>query len=114
MHVSKLAVVSWGAKLDRTFPQGIHIDADSYVASGAIVFSHDFCRALHAHTYIGKRCFIGANAIVMAGVRIGDEVVVGSGAVVTKDVPSHCIVAGNPAKVIKTGIKTKRGGQLLR
>ena len=45
--------------------------------------------------------FIGENAIIMCGVKIGNEVVVGSGAVVTKDVLDNCIVAGNPAKVIK-------------
>jgi acetyltransferase-like isoleucine patch superfamily enzyme len=40
----------------------------------------------------------------MPGVKIGNEVIVGSMSVVTKDVPSNCIVAGNPAKIIKTGI----------
>ncbi len=50
----------------------------------------------------------------MPGVTIGDEVIVGAGAVVTKDVPSHCIVAGNPAKIIKTGIKTGRYGHLIK
>lgn len=48
----------------------------------------------------------------MAGVRIGDEVIVGSGAIVTKDVPSNSIVAGNQARIIKEGIKTKKFGQL--
>ena len=40
----------------------------------------------------------------MPGVKIGNQVIVGAGSVVTKDVPSNCIVAGNPAKIIKTGI----------
>lgn len=48
----------------------------------------------------------------MPGVTIGDEVVVGSGAVVTKDVPSNCIVAGNPAKVIRQGIHTRKYGMI--
>ena len=61
-------------KLDKTNPKGIHIGEDSYIASGAIVFTHDFSRSLHKDTYIGKRCFIGANAIIMCGVKIGDEV----------------------------------------
>ena len=43
----------------------------------------------------------------------GKEVIVGSGAVVTKDVPSNCIIVGNPAKVIKTGINTKKWGKLI-
>lgn len=74
--------------------------------------SHDFTRKIHADTYIGARCFIGVNAIVMPGVVIGDEVIVGAGAIVTKSVPAKSIVAGNPACVIKSGIKATRFGQL--
>ena len=114
MDISSTARISFGAKLDKTYPKGIHIDDDSYIASGAIVFAHDFSRNLHLDTFVGKRCFIGANAIIMAGVSIGNEVIVGSGAIVTKDVPSNCVVAGNPARVLKQGIKTKRFGQLVQ
>lgn len=113
MNIHKTARVSFGTKLDKTYPQGIHIDEESYLASGAIIFTHDFSRALHKNTYIGKRCFIGANAIIMCGIRINDNVIVGSGAVVTKDVPSNCIVAGNPARIIKENIQTKKFGQLI-
>lgn len=51
---------------------------------------------------IGKNVWIGAAAIVLKGVTIGDNSVVGFGSVVTKDVPANCVVAGNPAKIIKT------------
>ena len=113
MDIHKTARMSFGTKLDKTNPKGVHIGEESYLASGAIVFSHDFSRNLHEDTYIGKRCFIGANAIIMCGIYVGDEVIVGSGAIVTKDVPSNCIVAGNPARIIKDGIKTKKFGQLI-
>lgn len=112
MNIDKSARISYGAKLDKTNPKGIHIGEESYIASGAIVFTHDFSRGIHKDTYIGRRCFIGANAIIMCGVTIGDEVIVGSGAIVTKDVPPNCIVAGNPAKIIKEGIYTGKFGQL--
>ncbi len=113
MDIATSARISFGTRLDKTNPKGIHIGEESYTASGAIIFTHDFCRGIHRDTRIGKRCFIGANAIIMCGVRIGDNVVVGSGAIVTKDVPSGCIVAGNPAKIIKEGIRTTKFGQIV-
>lgn len=113
MDLSPSARVSFGARLDKTYPQGIHISDESYIASGALIFSHDFSRSLKTDTFIGKRCFIGANAIVLPGLKIGDSVIVGAGSVVTKDVPGHCIVAGNPAKIIKHKITTTKYGKLI-
>ncbi|KAL7748830.1 hypothetical protein RI367_005743 [Sorochytrium milnesiophthora] len=51
---------------------------------------------------IGELCWLGAGCIIMPGVTLGDRVVVGAGSVVTKDVPSQSVVAGNPARVIRT------------
>ena len=51
---------------------------------------------------IGDDIWIGANAVILPGVTIGSHAVVAAGAVVTKDVPPHTLVAGVPAKVIKT------------
>jgi acetyltransferase-like isoleucine patch superfamily enzyme len=51
---------------------------------------------------IGNNVFIGYNSIIMPGVTIGDNVVIGAGAVVTKDIPSNCVVAGVPAKPLKS------------
>lgn len=112
MDIAKSARISFGTKLDKTNPSGIHIGDETYIASGAIIFAHDFARNMHADTYIGKRCFIGANAIVMCGITIGDNVIIGSGSVVTKDIPSNCIAAGNPARILKENIRTKKFGQL--
>ena len=50
---------------------------------------------------IGNDVWIGANAVILPGVTIGDHSVVAAGAVVTKDVPPHSLVAGVPAKIIK-------------
>lgn len=50
---------------------------------------------------IGDDVWIGANAVVLPGVTIGCHAVVAAGAVVTKDVPDHCVVGGIPAKIIK-------------
>jgi maltose O-acetyltransferase len=49
---------------------------------------------------IGNYVWICARAIILKGVTIGDNAIVGAGALVTKDVPENAIVGGNPAKVI--------------
>jgi galactoside O-acetyltransferase len=54
-----------------------------------------------APVHLGARCWIGFNAIILKGVNIGQGAIVAAGAVVTKDVPPYCIVAGNPARVIR-------------
>ncbi|MBD5195406.1 MAG: acyltransferase [Bacteroides sp.] len=113
MEISRTARISFGAKLDKTNPKGIHIGKESFIASGAIILSHDFSRNIHADTYIGTQCFIGVNAVVMCGVRIGDNCVIGAGAIVTKDIPSNCMVVGNPARIIREGINTIKFGQLV-
>ena len=55
-----------------------------------------------APVIIGDNVWIGANAMIMKGVQIGSGSIIAASAVVTKDVPENCIVAGNPARVVKT------------
>jgi len=54
-----------------------------------------------AEVRIGKRVLIGTNAMVLKGVSIGDNSIIGAGSVVTKSVPENCIAAGNPCRVIR-------------
>lgn len=60
---------------------------------------------------IGRNCFIGGTSVILPGVTIGDECVVGAGAVVFDDVPPRCIVAGNPARVLREKIEVGRFGR---
>ena len=50
---------------------------------------------------IGKNCWIGGGAIILAGISIGDNSVIGAGSVVTKNIPPNSLAVGNPCKVIK-------------
>lgn len=54
----------------------------------------------NAAVHIGKNCWIGANAIILPGITIGDSVVVGAGSVVTKDLPDNVVAVGNPCKIL--------------
>jgi serine O-acetyltransferase len=53
---------------------------------------------------IGNDVWIGPHAIVIGGVRVGDGAIIGAGSVVTKDVPARCIVAGNPARLLRSDV----------
>lgn len=50
---------------------------------------------------IGNRVDIGAHAVIIGDINIGDDVIIGAGAIVVKSVPANCVVAGNPAKIIR-------------
>lgn len=51
--------------------------------------------------HIGKNCWLGAGVIVLPGVTIGDNSVIGAGSVVTKDIPSNVVAVGNPCRVLR-------------
>ncbi len=105
MDIGAGARISLKARLDRTNPRGIHIGIDTGIGPGASILTHDFVASKHTETWIGRNCHIGANAIVTAGVRIGDSCIVAPGSVVMRDVPSGCLVAGNPARVIEKDLQ---------
>lgn len=110
--------ISFKARLDKTNPRCIEIGSQTYVAFDSIILSHDFATRRHGgnfeqKTRIGTNCFIGCGAIILPGITIGDQVIIGAGSVVTKDVPSHSIVGGNPATILRSGIQTSAYGRLV-
>ena len=86
---------------------GITIGKNVRMGPGVMLISanHDLCdyeKHLPADPIvIGDNVWLGAGAKVLAGVQIGNHVVVGAGAVVTKDVPDNCLIAGIPARIVK-------------
>lgn len=104
MDIHRTAQFSLSVKFDKTNPRGVHVGAHSYIAFDVALLTHDLTRGVRRHTIIGKNCFVGARSILMPGVTVGDGSIVGAGSVVTTDVPPGAIAAGNPARVIKTGI----------
>ena len=118
MDIGRGVIISNTAHLDKSInPKGIHIGNNTWILRNALILAHDYCRgtnwvAKKYDTYIGNNCVIGVNSLILPGINIGDHCVIAAGSVVTKDVPSHCLVAGNPAKVQKTGIEVGNNGQI--
>ena len=112
MDLAPGCTFSMSVKFDKTWARGIHVGTDTYIAFDVRVLSHDMPRGLFTDTYIGERCFIGGRSIIMPGITIGDDCVIGAGSVVTKDIPSGSIAAGNPARVLRSGLKLGRYGRM--
>lgn len=113
MNIAPDVRLSFKCRIDKTNPKGLTIGEKTMVTFDAIVLSHDYASRRHAaKTVIGTHCFIGCGSIIMPNITIGNHVIVAAGSVVTRDVPDNCIIAGNPAKVIKTNIDTVDYGML--
>ncbi len=95
--------------------KGITIGDNTLIGGNSKIFDNDFhpleAKARNENieeeiavkeVVIGKNCFIGCNAIILKGTRLGDGCVVGAGSVVSGEFPANSVIAGNPAKVIKT------------
>jgi acetyltransferase-like isoleucine patch superfamily enzyme len=112
-NISPKAIIERGVNFDRVYPESIYIGDGSLVASAVTLLCHEHVYRepgnaelpLHNPVRIGMRCFIGVSAIVLPGVTIGDDCIIGAGSVVTKNVPAGSIAVGNPARVIRSGIR---------
>ncbi len=95
--------------------EGVHIEDNVFVGHNVTFINDLYPRATNpdgsmqteddwelVETFVKKGASIGSSATILAGVTIGENAIVGAGAVVTKDVPPNTVVAGVPAKVIKT------------
>ncbi len=86
----------------------ISVGDESVLTSGVRIIAHDASTKLWTgytrvgRVDIGSRVYIGVGAVVLPGVTIGDEAIVGAGSVVSRDVPPRTVVAGNPARRIAT------------
>lgn len=96
--------------------EGVVVDDEVFIGHGVVFTNDRFPRATNADgtlqteanwavepTRVKRRASIGSNVTIVCGVTIGESALVGAGAVVTRNVPDHAIVAGVPARVIGDG-----------
>ncbi len=110
------AHVHFGKNVYANFNLTVVDDTHIYVGNGTMfgpnvtlaTAGHPIDPKLRAATYqynmaihIGKNCWLGAGVIVLPGITIGDNVVIGAGSVVTRDLPDNVIAVGNPCHVLR-------------
>jgi len=113
IEIGKNCYISFGAKLDVGSGK-IIIGDRCTITYGCVILSHDRSKKRinlkdkgTGTVRLGNDVFIGVNSVILRDVTIGDYSIVGAGSVVTKDVPSNVVVAGNPARIIRKLSSTK-------
>jgi UDP-2-acetamido-3-amino-2,3-dideoxy-glucuronate N-acetyltransferase len=116
VEVQKNAVIGKNCKIQsHTFIcEGVTVEDEVFIGHGVTFINDKYPRATNGNgglqseadwkvvpTVVKKGASIGSGATILCNVTIGEKAIVGSGSVVTKDVPSHTIVAGNPARIIR-------------
>lgn len=100
-------------QIDRSRPYLLKIGSYCKITAGVTILTHDYSRSVMrrvygeiigdgAETVIGDNVFIGMNSVILMGTHIGNNVIVGAGSVVSGIIPDNVVVAGNPAKIVRT------------
>jgi 2,3,4,5-tetrahydropyridine-2-carboxylate N-succinyltransferase len=102
IKIGKNCFISLGARID---VQGgkISIGNNVHIANGSMVLCHTGFRKVQEgdETIIEDNVRIFVNAVILPGVRVGKNSIIGAGSVVMKDVPPNVVMQGNPARVIQ-------------
>ena len=113
IHMGRHVYVGMDTWLDDQFPELIVLEDDVVISFRVTVIVHDDARRMDrvepgqlegtvAPVIFRRGSYIGAGAIILPGVIVGEGSVVAAGAVVTREVPAHTVVAGVPARVVKS------------
>lgn len=108
MKVGKNPSIQDGVSFDVSHCWLIELGDNVTIAPNVTLLAHDAStKRVLGYTVIGKikigdNVFVGANSTILPNVSIGNNVVIGAGSVVTHDIPENSVVAGNPARILKS------------
>lgn len=99
--------------VDTQRPELIEIGEYCKITANVIILAHDYSRSVLRMKYgeilgearktiIKNNVFIGINSIILPGTQVGNNVIIGAGSIVTGKIPDNVVIAGNPAKIIRT------------
>jgi maltose O-acetyltransferase len=99
--------------IDANYAWAISIGANTILANDVRIIAHDAAiKRITGYTevrsvVIGKRCYVGAGTLILPGAAIGDDVIIGAGAVVRGEIPSGSVAVGAPARVIGVAVELR-------
>jgi acetyltransferase-like isoleucine patch superfamily enzyme len=103
MQIGDQTAIAFMVMMDLLYPEKITIGKNTVIGYNTTILTHEYLVTEYrlGEVKIGDHVMIGANTTILPGVTIGDYAVIGAGSVVTRDVPPHAFVAGNPIRVIR-------------
>jgi len=115
VKIGKNVEIGYFCIIDNVHPDMVEIEDNVTIAAMSIILAHDNSMyyaqdedVKFGKVVIKKNAFIGVHSVILPGVTIGEGAIVGAMSLVNKDVPPNTVVAGVPARVIKT-IEKKKG-----
>lgn len=117
VEIQKNVVIGKNCKISsHTFIcEGVEIEDNVFIGHNVTFINDKYPRATNEdgsiqteadwkveHTYIKKGASVGSSSTILCGITIGENAIVGAGSIVTKNVPANAVVAGNPARIIRS------------
>lgn len=99
MDIDRSAWIAETALIDRTWPRGVHIGAGCVIEEEVVLLTHDLTRGIYLDTTVGAGTRVGARAIILPGITIGQDCTIWPGALVNRDMPEGSTAIGNPARI---------------